>query len=143
MYANDKRHGKGMLTLLNGDRLLGAFRQGLLDGLVKYVTAKGDTKYAQYKHGHRQMWLHGKDLQRALGREAAKHTAAGVFAGRATGADVVKATNTARKTAQVEEYTKTAFNITDVHVTGAPNADLQALEERRKARRKRQEERFT
>ena len=39
-YRVNKRHGRGVLELLNGDRLFGAFKQDMLDGLVKMVLAK-------------------------------------------------------------------------------------------------------
>lgn len=138
-YANDKRHGKGMLTLMNGDRLLGNFRQGYIDGFVKYVTTQGETKYGQYTNGQRQSWLHGKQLQAVLGKEAAKSKAADVFSGQATGADVRRAKREAEAQVHVQEHRQTQpFNIHQVHTNAPQTDDLRALEERRATRRKRQ-----
>ncbi len=137
-FDNDKRHGKGVLTLMNRDKLYGSFHQGYVDGFVKYVAASGEVKYAQYKRGQRETWLTGRQLQAALGQEAAKFTAAGVFAGTATGVDVRRARRAAEGEVEVEQHSSKPFNIVNIHAEGNKNDDLLALEARRAARRKRQ-----
>ena len=132
-FENNRRNGRGVLELLNGDRLAGLFKQDLLDGLVKCIYASsGTVRYAMYRAGKRMSWLEGRKLQEALAKDAAMGVAADVFKGVAVGTDVLRAAHKARAGVKEESKETKRFDIRAVHVNFADEAG--ALERRRAAR---------
>ena len=60
---NDKE-GKGTLTYVNGDKIVGSFMHGQAHGNVEYKFANGKSRYAVYCRGSRSHWF-DKALEKA------------------------------------------------------------------------------
>jgi hypothetical protein len=60
-FDDSTRHGQGILTYTNDDRLEGHFVQGQPHGTVLYFFAStGKMSIAEYKNGYRVQWIERK-----------------------------------------------------------------------------------
>jgi hypothetical protein len=56
-WEDNEKHGSGILTYVNGDKLEGLFYHGQPHGLVQYQFFNGRTRYADYVRGERKNWM--------------------------------------------------------------------------------------